>query len=104
MRINSVSTQYSALSTFSRMSEIAIRCQGLNEHYRMGERESYQALRDVITDSRRVSIPPLARFARRSSVVRRRSFFRSPVVRLRSHEIAALDSPCSSLANSKLET
>lgn len=33
------------------MSEIAIRCQGLSKQYRIGERESYQALRDVITDA-----------------------------------------------------
>jgi lipopolysaccharide transport system ATP-binding protein len=30
---------------------IAIRCQGLSKQYRIGERESYKALRDVITDA-----------------------------------------------------
>jgi lipopolysaccharide transport system ATP-binding protein len=33
------------------MSEIAIRCDGLSKQYRIGERESYKALRDVITDA-----------------------------------------------------
>src|SRR6267378_5548620 len=32
------------------MSDIAIRCEGLSKRYRIGERESYKALRDVITD------------------------------------------------------
>jgi lipopolysaccharide transport system ATP-binding protein len=32
------------------MSDIAIRCEGLSKQYRIGERESYKALRDVITD------------------------------------------------------
>lgn len=33
------------------MSEIAIICDGLSKQYRIGERESYKALRDVITDA-----------------------------------------------------
>jgi lipopolysaccharide transport system ATP-binding protein len=33
------------------MSDIAIRCEGLSKQYKLGERESYKALRDVITDS-----------------------------------------------------
>ena len=33
------------------MSEIAIQCEGLSKQYRLGERESYKALRDVITDA-----------------------------------------------------
>jgi len=33
------------------MSEIAIKCEGLSKQYRIGERESYKALRDVITDA-----------------------------------------------------
>lgn len=33
------------------MSEIAIRCEGLSKQYRIGERESYKTLRDVITDT-----------------------------------------------------
>ncbi|HYJ86597.1 MAG TPA: polysaccharide ABC transporter ATP-binding protein [Pyrinomonadaceae bacterium] len=32
------------------MSDIAISCEGLSKQYRIGERESYKALRDVITD------------------------------------------------------
>ena len=33
------------------MPDIAIRCDGLSKQYRIGERESYKALRDVITDA-----------------------------------------------------
>ncbi|HEY0005106.1 MAG TPA: ABC transporter ATP-binding protein, partial [Pyrinomonadaceae bacterium] len=33
------------------MSEIAIRCEGLSKKYRLGQRESYKALRDVLTDA-----------------------------------------------------
>jgi lipopolysaccharide transport system ATP-binding protein len=33
------------------MSDIAIKCEGLGKQYRLGERESYKALRDVITDA-----------------------------------------------------
>jgi lipopolysaccharide transport system ATP-binding protein len=32
------------------MTDVAIRCEGLAKQYRIGERESYKALRDVITD------------------------------------------------------
>ena len=32
------------------MSDIAIRCEGLSKRYRIGERESYKALRDVLTE------------------------------------------------------
>jgi hypothetical protein len=32
------------------MSDIAIRVEGLGKRYRIGERERYKALRDVITD------------------------------------------------------
>jgi len=32
------------------MSDIAISCEHLSKRYRIGERESYKALRDVITD------------------------------------------------------
>src|SRR6266487_3725170 len=31
------------------MSQVAIRCEGLSKQYRIGERERYKALRDVIT-------------------------------------------------------
>lgn len=33
------------------MTDVAIRCQGLAKQYRIGERESYEALRDVITEA-----------------------------------------------------
>jgi homopolymeric O-antigen transport system ATP-binding protein len=33
------------------MTDIAIRCEGLSKRYRIGERESYKALRDVISDA-----------------------------------------------------
>lgn len=33
------------------MTDIAIRCEGLAKQYRIGERESYKALRDVITEA-----------------------------------------------------
>ena len=33
------------------MPDIAIRCEGLSKQYRIGERESYKALRDVITNA-----------------------------------------------------
>src|SRR2546421_7694958 len=32
------------------MNDVAIRCEGLGKRYRIGERERYKALRDVITD------------------------------------------------------
>ncbi len=33
------------------MTDIAIKVEGLSKQYRIGERESYKALRDVITDA-----------------------------------------------------
>jgi len=33
------------------MTDVAIRCRGLAKKYRIGERESYKALRDIITDA-----------------------------------------------------
>jgi lipopolysaccharide transport system ATP-binding protein len=33
------------------MSNVAIHCEGLSKQYRLGERESYRALRDVLTDA-----------------------------------------------------
>ncbi len=33
------------------MTDVAIRCEGLAKQYRIGERESYKALRDVVTDA-----------------------------------------------------
>jgi lipopolysaccharide transport system ATP-binding protein len=47
------------------MTDVAIRCEGLAKQYRIGERERYRALRDVITDAvtapfRRVRSAPQA--------------------------------------------
>jgi lipopolysaccharide transport system ATP-binding protein len=33
------------------MTDIAIRCEGISKEYRLGERESYKALRDVLTEA-----------------------------------------------------
>lgn len=33
------------------MSDVAIKCEGLSKQYRIGERESYKALRDVLADA-----------------------------------------------------
>src|SRR5271157_1872939 len=33
------------------MSDIAIRCEGIAKQYRIGQRESYRALRDTVTDA-----------------------------------------------------
>src|ERR1700756_3967267 len=33
------------------MSDIAIRCEGISKQYRIGEHQSYKALRDVVTDT-----------------------------------------------------
>jgi lipopolysaccharide transport system ATP-binding protein len=33
------------------MTDVAIRCEGLAKQYRIGERESYKAIRDVVTDA-----------------------------------------------------
>ena len=41
------------------MTDVAIRCEGLAKQYRIGERETYRALRDVITDA---FVSPLRRF------------------------------------------
>lgn len=41
------------------MTDVAIRCEGLAKQYRIGERETYKALRDVITDA---FASPLRRF------------------------------------------
>ncbi len=46
------------------MSNVAIRCEGLSKRYRLGERESYKALRDVLTDA------AAAPFRRAASVFR----------------------------------
>lgn len=38
------------------MSDIAISCEGLGKKYRIGQRESYKALRDVLTDAFRAPV------------------------------------------------
>jgi lipopolysaccharide transport system ATP-binding protein len=48
------------------MTDIAISCEGLSKQYRLGERESYKALRDVITDA---AAGPFRRL--RTAVIRR---------------------------------
>jgi len=50
------------------MTHVAIRCEGLSKQYRIGERESYKALRDVIADT---AAAPLRRL--RTALDRRRT-------------------------------
>ena len=50
------------------MSDITIRCEGLSKQYRIGERESYKALRDVLAGA---AAAPFRRM--RSAVDRRRT-------------------------------
>src|SRR6476659_7948136 len=76
------------------MSDIAIRCEGLSKQYRIGERESYKALRDVITDG--VSSP----FRKLRSSLRNGNGAASSGSALSTHN-SALDS---ATRNSKLET
>lgn len=45
------------------MSDIAIQCDGISKQYRIGERESYKALRDVITDAIKTPFRRLRRSA-----------------------------------------
>src|SRR5215204_4202954 len=50
------------------MTDIAIRCEALSKQYRIGERESYKALRDVITDAAAAPFRSARRaFSRRSA-------------------------------------
>jgi len=57
------------------MSDIAIRCEGLSKQYRIGKRERYRDLRDVLTDAmsapfralRSQSVIPIGQFAIRNS-------------------------------------
>src|ERR1700730_12067475 len=48
------------------MSDLAIRCQGIAKQYRIGERERYKALRDIITDAIRSPFRRLRESARNS--------------------------------------
>jgi lipopolysaccharide transport system ATP-binding protein len=75
------------------MSDIAIRCEGLSKRYRIGERESYKALRDVITDA------ASARFRSVRSALRRNGpASNGSALRTQNSELG------SSTRNSKLET
>ncbi|HEX8135976.1 MAG TPA: ABC transporter ATP-binding protein [Pyrinomonadaceae bacterium] len=52
------------------MSDIAVRCEGISKRYRLGQRESYRALRDVLTTAvatpfRRLRSGPQGALARR---------------------------------------
>src|SRR5215469_16054109 len=49
------------------MSEIAIRCDGISKLYRIGERERYKSLRDVITDTVKSPFQRLRQAASRSA-------------------------------------
>ena len=49
------------------MTDVAIRCEGLAKQYRIGQRESYKALRDVITDAFTAPFRRLRSAARYSS-------------------------------------
>ena len=49
------------------MSETAIQCEGIGKRYRLGERESYQALRDVLTNAVRAPFRRLSKRADREA-------------------------------------
>jgi lipopolysaccharide transport system ATP-binding protein len=49
------------------MTDVAIRCEGLAKQYQLGERESYKALRDVITEAFTAPFRRLRSAARHSS-------------------------------------
>jgi lipopolysaccharide transport system ATP-binding protein len=66
------------------MSNIAIHCEGLSKQYRIGKRERYRALRDVLTDA--VSAP-WRRVAQRA----KRPFSPSPRLPVSSSDFWALD-------------
>jgi len=69
------------------MSDIAIRCQGLSKQYRIGERESYKALREVITEA------AAAPFRRVGNAFRRSQSTISNGNGLRSTKVTNGDSP-----------
>ncbi len=48
-------------------SDVAIRCEGLSKQYRLGERESYKALRDVLTDAATAPFRRIGRMAGRQA-------------------------------------
>jgi lipopolysaccharide transport system ATP-binding protein len=48
------------------MSDVAIRCEGLSKRYRIGERESYRALRDTLANAMRAPFQTFSRKSRRA--------------------------------------
>src|ERR1700704_2577545 len=62
------------------MSNIAIRCEGLSKQYRIGKRERYKALRDVLTDG--LSAP----FRALGSAFRNGSSLRNPQSSILNHQ------------------
>ena len=77
------------------MTDVAIKCDGLSKQYRLGERERYKALRDVITDA------AAAPFRRLRGSLERRS--QSTALSPNGHP-SALVGPSNGAQNSKLET
>jgi len=69
------------------MSEIAIRCVGLSKQYRLGQQESYRALRDVISDVAAVPFRHLTRRVRANG----NGNSKSEIVNPKSNLIWALD-------------
>jgi lipopolysaccharide transport system ATP-binding protein len=55
------------------MSDIAIRCEGLSKQYRIGKRERYRALRDVLTDGLSAPFRALGSAFRNGSSIRNSS-------------------------------
>jgi lipopolysaccharide transport system ATP-binding protein len=61
------------------MSDIAIRCEGLSKQYRIGKRERYRALRDVLTDGLSAPFRALGSAFRNGSSIRNpQSAIRNP--------------------------
>ena len=73
------------------MSDIAIKCEGLSKQYRIGERESYKALRDVLTDAATVPFRRLAGAFRNGPSNGDGSEIRNPNSEVRNSHFWALD-------------
>jgi len=65
------------------MSQVAIRCEGLSKQYRIGKRERYRDLRDVLTDAMSAPFRALRSAIRNSDRAIRNSqfFFRNGIPR-----------------------
>jgi lipopolysaccharide transport system ATP-binding protein len=63
------------------MTDIAIRCEGLSKQYRLGERESYKALRDVISDAAAAPFRRVAALANKTAT--NGNSFRNPQSEIR---------------------